>query len=113
MSFTPTSTPIPPHPPPSQYIRKLIFSDLHKDSLEHIVRQLRKLPWKQCEPYLVRCLLRVHRVRFGRLPFIAALVAALSRFHDSLAVAVVDQVRGWGWGVGGGGVGERGGGVSD
>ncbi|GMG99374.1 hypothetical protein Nepgr_001214 [Nepenthes gracilis] len=79
-------------PPLHQYIRKLLFSDLHKSSIEHVLRQLRKLPWTECEPYLLKCFLKVHRGKYGQIHLIASLTAGLSHYHDEFAVAVVDEV---------------------
>ncbi|KAG8388138.1 hypothetical protein BUALT_Bualt02G0094700 [Buddleja alternifolia] len=75
-----------------QYIRKLLFSDLDKSSIEHVLRQLRKLPWNECEPYLLKCFLKVHKGKYGQIHLIASLTAGLSRYHDDFAVAVVDEV---------------------
>ncbi|KAK6153893.1 hypothetical protein DH2020_013532 [Rehmannia glutinosa] len=79
-------------PPLHQYIRKLLFSDLDKSSIEHVLRQLRKLPWNECEPYLLKCFLKVHKGKYGQIHLIASLTAGLSRYHDDFAVAVVDEV---------------------
>ncbi|CAO2825354.1 unnamed protein product [Amaranthus hypochondriacus] len=79
-------------PPLHQYIRKLLFSDLDKSSIEHVLRQLRKLPWSECESYLLKCFLKVHRGKYGQIHLIASLTAGLSRYHDDFAVAVVDEV---------------------
>lgn len=79
-------------PPLHQYIRKMLFSDLDKSSIEHVLRQLRKLPWSECEPYLLKCFLKVHRGKYGQIHLIASLTAGLSRYHDDFAVAVVDEV---------------------
>ncbi|GAB2276703.1 Regulator of nonsense transcripts upf2 [Dionaea muscipula] len=79
-------------PPLHQYIRKLLFSDLDKSSIEHVLRQLRKLPWTECEPYLLKCFLKVHRGKYGQIHLVASLTAGLSRYHDEFAVAVVDEV---------------------
>ncbi|KAH6806703.1 regulator of nonsense transcripts UPF2 [Perilla frutescens var. frutescens] len=79
-------------PPLHQYIRKLLFSDLDKSSIEHVLRQLRKLPWSECEPYLLKCFLKVHKGKYGQIHLIASLTACLSRYHDDFAVAVVDEV---------------------
>uniref|UniRef100_A0A803M476 MIF4G domain-containing protein n=1 Tax=Chenopodium quinoa TaxID=63459 RepID=A0A803M476_CHEQI len=79
-------------PPVHQYIRKMLFSDLDKSSIEHVLRQLRKLPWSECEPYLLKCFLKVHRGKYGQIHLIASLTAGLSRYHDDFAVAVVDEV---------------------
>lgn len=76
-----------------QYIRKLLFSDLDKSSLEYVLRQLRKLPWSECEPHLLKCFLKVHKGKYSQIHLIAILTASLSRYHDEFAVAVVDEVR--------------------
>ncbi|KAF9596961.1 hypothetical protein IFM89_014605 [Coptis chinensis] len=79
-------------PPLHQYIRKLLFTDLDKSSIEHILRQLRKLPWNECEPYLIKCFMKVHKGKYSQVHLIASLTAGLSRYHDEFAVAVVDKV---------------------
>lgn len=79
-------------PPLHQYIRKLLFSDLDKSSIEHVLRQLRKLPWSDCESYLLKCFMKVHKGKYGQIHLIASLTAGLSRYHDEFAVAIVDEV---------------------
>jgi regulator of nonsense transcripts 2 len=79
-------------PPLHQYIRKLLFTDLEKSSIETVLRQLRKLPWSECEEYLLKCFMKVHKGKYGQIHLIASLTAGLSRFHDEFAVAVVDEV---------------------
>ncbi|KAJ6357849.1 hypothetical protein OIU78_005647 [Salix suchowensis] len=79
-------------PPLYQYIRKLLFSDLDKSSIEHVLRQLRKLPWSECEAYLLKCFMKVHKGKYGQIHLIASLTASLSRYHDEFAVSVVDEV---------------------
>ncbi|KAI5440989.1 Regulator of nonsense transcripts upf2, variant 3 [Lathyrus oleraceus] len=79
-------------PPLHQYIRKLLFSDLDKSTIEHVLRQLRKLPWSDCEPYLLKCFMKVHKGKYGQIHLIASLAAGLSRYHDEFAVAIVDEV---------------------
>uniref|UniRef100_A0A0A9DV77 Uncharacterized protein n=1 Tax=Arundo donax TaxID=35708 RepID=A0A0A9DV77_ARUDO len=48
-------------PPLHQYIRRLLFSNLDKSTVQHVLRQLRKLPWAECEQYLVKSFLKVHK----------------------------------------------------
>nr|CAD1827855.1 unnamed protein product [Ananas comosus var. bracteatus] len=79
-------------PPLHQYIRKLLFSDLDKSTVENVLRQLRKLPWAECEQYLVKCFLKVHRGKYSQVHLIALLTAGLGRYHDDFAVAIVDEV---------------------
>ncbi|XP_010253476.1 PREDICTED: regulator of nonsense transcripts UPF2 isoform X2 [Nelumbo nucifera] len=79
-------------PPLHQYIRKLLFTDLDKSTIEHVLRQLRKLPWSECEDYLLKCFMKVHKGKYSQVHLIASLTAGLSRYHDEFAVAVVDEV---------------------
>ncbi|GAU44189.1 hypothetical protein TSUD_373240 [Trifolium subterraneum] len=79
-------------PPLHQYIRKLLFSDLDKSTIEHVLRQLRKLPWSDCELYLLKCFMKVHKGKYGQIHLIASLAAGLSRYHDEFAIAIVDEV---------------------
>ncbi|KAL0896728.1 hypothetical protein Bca101_080689 [Brassica carinata] len=79
-------------PPLHQYIRKLLFSDLDKDSITNVLKQLRKLPWSECELYILNCFMKVHKGKYGQIHLIASLTSGLSRHHEEFAVAVVDQV---------------------
>jgi hypothetical protein len=63
-----------------QYIRKLLFSDLDKPTVQHVLRQLRKLPWEECEKYLVKCFLKVHKGKYSHIHMIALLTTRLSRY---------------------------------
>eukprot|EP00850_Spirogloea_muscicola_P006728 SM000032S12112 [mRNA] locus=s32:567211:573564:- [translate_table: standard] len=75
-----------------QYIRRLLFVELDRTSIERILRQIRKLPWQQCEAYLLKCLMKVHRGKYSQVHLVASLTAGLSRYHDAFSIAVVDQV---------------------
>ncbi|KAH9311222.1 hypothetical protein KI387_026257, partial [Taxus chinensis] len=79
-------------PPLHQYVRKLLFSDLDKQSIEHVCRQLRKLPWSECEAYVLKCFMKVHKGKYSQVHLIASLTAGLSRYQEEFAVAVVDEV---------------------
>ncbi|KAI8539857.1 hypothetical protein RHMOL_Rhmol09G0215800 [Rhododendron molle] len=79
-------------PPLHQYIRKLLFSDLDKSSTDHVLQQLHRLPWSECESYLLKCFMKVHKGKYGQIHLIASLTAGLSHYHDEFAVAVVDEV---------------------
>ena len=79
-------------PPMLEFIRHVVFTRLGPDSLDACVRLLRRMPWTpEHEAYLLKCLLKTHKMRYGAVPCVAALVAALSRSHDSLAVSIVDD----------------------
>lgn len=56
------------------------------------MKKLRRLPWAESEPYMVRCLLKAVKGRFGAVPLVASLASGLNRYHPSLGVAMVDEV---------------------
>ena len=51
------------------------------------------MPWTpENEAYLLKCALKVHKGRYTAVPAVASLLAGLSRFHESLGIAAVDDV---------------------
>ncbi|KAK3232327.1 hypothetical protein Dsin_004208 [Dipteronia sinensis] len=66
--------------------------DLDKSSIEHVLRQLRKLPWSDCESYLLKCFMKVQKGKYGHIHLLASLTTGLRRYRDEFAVAVVDEV---------------------
>lgn len=42
-----------------EYIRHLIFERLGDGSIVEVLKKLMKLPWPDCEEYLLKCLLKV------------------------------------------------------
>ena len=57
-----------------------------------IMRKLRRLPWSETEPYLIRCLLSASVGRYSLAPALSSLTAGLSRYHPSLRIGVVDSL---------------------
>eukprot|EP00897_Mesotaenium_endlicherianum_P004511 jgi/Mesen1/4088/ME000214S03269 len=80
------------HPPLHQYMKKLLIADLERSSIERVLRQLRKLPWADCEAYMRKWLRRIDKWRYSQVHLAASLTAGLSRHHDAFTVAVIDQV---------------------
>ncbi|GJX49388.1 pyrophosphatase [Tanacetum coccineum] len=78
--------------PELRILFELLFSNLDKSSIEHVLRQLCKLPWSECESYLLKHFLKVHKGKYGQIHLIASLTAGLSRYHDEFAIDVVDEV---------------------
>lgn len=79
-------------PPLHQYFRKLLFWDLDKSTIGHVLRQIRKLPCTKCEPYILKCFLKVHKGEYGQIHLTASFTTGLSCYHDDFVVAVVDEV---------------------
>ena len=98
-------------PPIVRYIHKLIFFDLNKHTVKHILQQLRKVPWDQhfvrpclniwfpvtwltlpLKDVVLEALLRVHKGKYSNIHVVASLVAGLFKYHEALGVQLVDRL---------------------
>ncbi|RIA79977.1 armadillo-type protein [Glomus cerebriforme] len=77
-----------------QYIRKLIYSDLNKKTVEKILKLLRKLNWEDKEVYRVleKCFSKVWKIKYSNIHLMAILASGLHRYHSDFGVALVDRV---------------------
>ncbi|CAI2187929.1 7012_t:CDS:10, partial [Funneliformis geosporum] len=77
-----------------QYIRKLIYSDLNKKTVEKILKLLRKLDWEDKEVYKVleKCFSKVWKIKYSNIHLMAVLASGLNRYHSDFGVALVDRV---------------------
>ncbi|KAK3289206.1 Regulator of nonsense transcripts upf2 [Cymbomonas tetramitiformis] len=78
--------------PMQEYIRHLLYIKLSRTTIEKVLRQLRKLPWPECEDYIMRCVLKVCKARYSQLSLCASIAAGLCRYHSSLGVSIVDNL---------------------
>eukprot|EP00293_Proteomonas_sulcata_P005908 CAMPEP_0184325304 /NCGR_PEP_ID=MMETSP1049-20130417/139744_1 /TAXON_ID=77928 /ORGANISM="Proteomonas sulcata, Strain CCMP704" /LENGTH=507 /DNA_ID=CAMNT_0026647327 /DNA_START=12 /DNA_END=1535 /DNA_ORIENTATION=+ len=79
-------------PAVQEYIRHLFFSRLTKQSLDEVVKQLRKVAWKENEAYIVKCVLKVQKSKYNQVYLFASLVSSLTKYHPSLAISVADDL---------------------
>nr|CAG4643014.1 EOG090X0143 [Ilyocryptus agilis] len=82
-------------PPLHQYIRHLLFVELgNKGSSNKILKQLRKLNWKDGDQanYTIHCLTSAWKVKFPNIRTLAGLVAELSTYQEFVGHRVVDAV---------------------
>ncbi|CAL1527027.1 unnamed protein product [Lymnaea stagnalis] len=81
-------------PPMHEYIRKLLYKDLSKVTVEKVLRQMRKLKWEDPEIafYATKCLTSVWNIRYNSVHCAANLLAGVAPFHEHVAIQVVDGV---------------------
>ena len=81
-------------PPMHEYIRKLLYKDLSKVTVEKVLRQIRKLKWDDPEIafYATKCLTAVWNIRYNSVHCAANLLAGIAPFHEHVAIQVVDGV---------------------
>ncbi|KAI4716813.1 ARM repeat-containing protein [Aureobasidium sp. EXF-10727] len=75
------------------FIRKLIYLDLSKRSIEKIIKQIRKLHWEEQEvPELLhKIFVKPGKIKYSNIHLLAVILAALHRYHQNFTVAVLDD----------------------
>ncbi|KAI9310910.1 hypothetical protein BX666DRAFT_2032401 [Dichotomocladium elegans] len=80
--------------PMELYIRKLLYGDLTKKSLDKTLRQLRKLHWE--DPAIFKLILKIFRkiwkIKYSNIHLIAILACGLNRYHSDFGVQLVDSI---------------------
>lgn len=79
-------------PPIRQYIRKLIYEDLNKNSAKYILRQLRKLPWAEEEDFIVSTLVKIYKGKYNNIHLVASIVSGLTSYHELVGIKTVDAL---------------------
>nr|OQO29807.1 hypothetical protein B0A51_03246 [Rachicladosporium sp. CCFEE 5018] len=76
------------------YIRKLVYLDLNKKSLEKVIKQIRKLHWEEDEvvEYLRKIFIKPGKIKYSNLYLLAVMLGALHRHHTDFAVSVLDEL---------------------
>jgi len=83
---------VEPLPPIQQYIQKLLFLDLRRDTLAFVVTQLRKLPWPEQEAFLLKSMLKVYKNKYQHIALVASVVSQLSQIHLQFGVKFLDHL---------------------
>jgi regulator of nonsense transcripts 2 len=80
--------------PMQSFIQHLLHDVLAKRTLDKVTKLLRKLHWEDQEvyDYLISSFTEVWEVRYSNIPFLAAMVYDLQKYHPEFSVIVVDQV---------------------
>lgn len=76
------------------FVRKLVYTDLSKKSLDKVIKQIRKLHWEESEvvDVLRKIFVKPGKIRFGNIFLLAMMLAALYRFHTGFAITVLDEL---------------------
>ncbi|KAK4541825.1 hypothetical protein LTR36_007357 [Oleoguttula mirabilis] len=76
------------------YLRKLVYEDLNKKSLEKVIKQVRKLHWEEAEVVaaLRKIFVKPGKIKFSNIHLLAVMLGALYRFHVDFAVSAIDEV---------------------
>ncbi|KAG2224950.1 hypothetical protein INT45_000071 [Circinella minor] len=80
--------------PMELYVRKLIYGDLNKKSLDRILKQLRKLHWKDEKIFkmVLKIFQKVWKIKYSNIHLLAILASGLHRHHSDFGVQLVDSL---------------------
>ncbi|KAJ3285377.1 hypothetical protein HK104_009522, partial [Borealophlyctis nickersoniae] len=82
-----------PRKPIELYMRKLIYADLSKKTVEKILKQFRKMNWE--DPDIRRMIAKLFhkmwKVKFSHLHLMAFLASELSRYYPKFGIGIVDN----------------------
>ncbi|ORY33038.1 armadillo-type protein [Naematelia encephala] len=80
--------------PMQAFIQHLLHDVLMKRTLDKVLKLMRKLHWEDQETYdyILHSFTEIWEIKFGNIPYVAALVYDLQRYHMDFGIAIVDQV---------------------
>ena len=80
--------------PLDMFVRKLLYHDLSRATVDDILRTLRKLNWQDPTIFsmMVKRFSKVRKLKFSHLDLCAFMAAELNRFHSAFGVAIVDNI---------------------
>ena len=72
--------------PMHEYIKKLLYKELNKLCVEKILRQMRKINWKdeELKRFSVKCLIAVWNLRYNSIHCMANLVSGLALYYEEI-----------------------------
>jgi len=78
--------------PLHQYIIALLHHQLNKQSVEKVIRQLRKLPWSdpEVEGWFVEAILSCAEVKYHAIGLVACVASGLLKYQERVVLRVVD-----------------------
>ena len=82
-------------PPMHQYVRWLLHRHLSKNTVEHVIKQLRKLPWRgeqgaEVARWVYRATLDCGTVKYHTIQLLACVLSGLFRYQEVAVVRIVD-----------------------
>ncbi|KAJ2703675.1 mRNA decay protein [Coemansia sp. IMI 209128] len=86
--------------PYERYIRKLVYEDLTRGTVDSVTLRLRKLPWggldsedpQRVRHALVSCFSKIWKTKYSNVYLVTMVAGVLGRLHPWFRVAVVDAV---------------------
>lgn len=82
-------------PPLHRYINHLLCDQLYKNTVNTVLKQLRKLPWNDATipRHITNAIYDLIAVgsRYNQIHLLASLISGLSRYHEIVGIMIVDK----------------------
>ena len=77
-----------------QFLRKILFENLNRTTIEKTVKYLRKFNWDDDTffDYGVKCLIRAFKVKYLNIHCLAEVLAAFWHYQEDVVVCVIDKL---------------------
>ncbi|ORY08796.1 armadillo-type protein [Clohesyomyces aquaticus] len=76
------------------FLRKLVYMDLTKRTLDKIVKQIRKLHWEEDEivNLLHKIFAKPGKIKYSNIHLLAVILGSLHRYHQDFTISVIDDL---------------------
>lgn len=76
------------------FLRKIMYSDLSRRTLDKTVKQIRKMHWE--EPDIVHLLHKIFakpgRIKYSNIHLLAVILGSVHRYHQDFTISVIDDL---------------------
>lgn len=80
--------------PVELFLRKLMYSDLSKRTLDKTVKQIRKMHWEEDDTVklLHKIFAKPGKIKYSNIHLLAVILGSIHRYHQDFAISVIDDI---------------------
>ncbi|KAF3039935.1 hypothetical protein E8E12_008264 [Didymella heteroderae] len=80
--------------PVELFLRKIMYQDLTRRTLDRTVKQIRKMHWEEAEVvnFLHKIFSKPGKIKYSNIHLLAVILGTIHRYHQDFAIAVIDDL---------------------
>jgi regulator of nonsense transcripts 2 len=80
--------------PVELFLRKLMYSDLSRRTLDKTVKQIRKMHWEEEDTVklLHKIFAKPGKIKYSNIHLLAVILGSIHRYHQDFAISVIDDI---------------------
>jgi regulator of nonsense transcripts 2 len=80
--------------PVELFLRKIMYQDLTRRTLDRTVKQIRKMHWEEGEVvnFLHKIFSKPGKIKYSNIHLLAVILGTIHRYHQDFAIAVIDDL---------------------